>query len=123
MSEVSNRSVRWLVILMVALLAIVIAVMALMATTVHNGNDYDFGMMGSFGGSWWLMMLIPAVIIIAIVVVLLIGLSEHPAVHAPVYAQSPPPQMEPLAILDRRLASGEISVEEYTRLKNELTRH
>ncbi len=113
---------RWLIILVGALALVVI--MALIMTFAFDGtnNDYDFGMMGSWDDAMWFMMLIPAAIILVILVVLLVSISNRPAEYGPVNTSAQVQQMEPMTILDRRLASGDIPIEEYARLKNELTR-
>ena len=116
-----DRTNRWLIPLLIAVIVIVPVSMVLVMAFTGGGLDRDsgFGMMGSWGGDWWLIMLIPAAVVVVIVVLLLIALSDRPAGPASYY---PPAQSgDALAILDRRLASGEISVEEYHRLKQELT--
>jgi len=109
-------------VLLVAL-AVVVS-MALLMTFAFDGtsHDYDMGMMGSWDDSVWFMILIPAAIILVILVVLLVAVSDRPSGYSQAYAPPQVQQTEPLAILDRRLASGDISLEEYTKLKNELTR-
>ena len=105
--------------------------MMLVAMSVTGSWDHSgFDMMGWSGGGLGLMMIAPLGIIIAIVVVILVAMSDRPystggvvPYQAPYYTPySPvsPSGSDSLAILDRRLASGEMSIEEYTRIKAEL---
>ena len=128
-----DRTMRTLlVLLLVAIVAIPVVMFVAMGLT---GWDNDgIGMMGSWGGSWGLMMVIPvAVILVVILVIVLAALSDRPAgqeraaVPYPAQFYAPAasvlgPSNDSLAILDRRLASGEVTVEEYSRIKGELLR-
>lgn len=128
-----NKTVRWLIILLVALVVIVPVGMAIGMYSAGNGTagDTRLGMMDSFGGGWWVVMLIPVIVIVLILVVLISLIMEEPTQMAPpvqTYPAQYNPQYgaqnmradEPQAILDRRLASGEMGVDEYNRLKDEL---
>jgi uncharacterized membrane protein len=121
-----------MVLLLVAIVAIPVVMLLAMGLT---GWDNDgFGMMGSWGGGWGLMMVIPgAVVLIVILVIVLAVLSdgsagqERAAVPYPSQFYAPAatvsvPSNDSLAILDRRLASGEVTLDEYSRIKSELLR-
>lgn len=132
-ADSQNKIVRWFVLIIVAFVIIVFVGVAVAMTSGNNSTntDYDYGMMGSWGGAWWLMMIVPIGIVVLVALFLVIALADHPSGQAPL-AQSyptqfypqygPPLTSEPLAILDRRLASGEITIEEHARLKEELAR-
>jgi uncharacterized membrane protein len=66
-------------------------------------------------------MLVPAAIILVILVAVLVTIPDRQVRYGSPYAP-PSVQMEPMAILDRRLAMGDLSLEEYSKLKNELSR-
>jgi uncharacterized membrane protein len=129
-----DRTIRTLlVILLVVIVAVPILMLVSMGLTGWDNDGY--GMMGSWGGGWGLMMAIPgAVILIVILAIVLAALSDRPAgqnrAAVPYPPQFYPPAVplsgtssDSMAILDRRLASGEVTVEEYGRIKNELLRH
>ena len=114
-----------LIVLLIGVPAVMLIAMALTGSWDHSGLD----MMGWSGGGLGLMMLAPLGIIIAIVVLILVAMSDRPystgrvvPYQAPYYPYSPvsPSGSDSLAILDRRLASGEMSIEEYARIKAEL---
>ncbi len=128
-----DRTIRALVVMLVVVIVAVPVVM-LVAMGLTGWDSDGFGMMGSWGGGWGLMMAIPgAVILILILIIVLAALSDRPAGQAQAtvpypaqyYTPSTPvsgPSNDSLAILDRRLASGEVTVEDYSRIKNELLR-
>lgn len=71
--------------------------------------DNDFGHMGDWGAGWWILMMLGMILFWGLVILGVIwivrelaGPREHGAESA-----------RPLDVLDRRLASGEISPEEY----------
>lgn len=121
--------------LLVLLIALLVAVPVLMLLTMGLAGGSHFqtgsGMMGDWGGDWGWMMIIPVVAVIAIVLVLVViaagDSSEHPHSHMmQYYPQYQPPIQsgsDATSILDRRLASGEITVDEYSRIKDQLTKH
>lgn len=115
-----------LIVLLIGVPAVMLIAMAVTGSWDHSGFD----MMGWSGGGLGLMMIVPLGLIIAIVIAILVAMSDRPSstggvvpYQAPYYPQySPVPSSggDSLAILDRRLASGEMSIEEYTRVKAEL---
>jgi len=119
--------------LLVVLIVLLIGVPAVMLIAMEVTGSWDhsgFDMMGWSGGGLGLMMIAPLGIIIAIVIIILVAMSDRPystgrvvpyqAPYYPPYSPVPPSGSDSLAILDRRLASGEISIEEYARIKAEL---
>jgi uncharacterized membrane protein len=128
--ENQHRPVNWLVLLVVALVVVVAVGMVLAMAFADNSpsTDGDFGMMGSWGGAWGLMMIVPIAVVVLIIIVLVIALTDrpgvptYPAVYSPPYASAPPWSGDARSVLDRRLAAGEVTVEEYNRIKDELSR-
>ena len=133
MDESSDaRLYRTLLVLLIALLVAVPVLMLLMMGLVGGSHfQTGSGMMGDWGGDWGWMMIIPVVAVIVIVLVLVAiaarDSGEHPHLHNSQYfpQYQPPVQSgsDAISVLDRRLASGEITVEEYSRIKDQLTRH
>lgn len=115
-----------LIVLLIAVPAVMLIAMALTGSWDHSGFD----MMGWSGGGLGLMMIAPVGIIIVIAIIILVAMSDRPsstggvvpyqAQYHPPYPIEPPSSGDSLAILDRRLASGEISIEEHSRIKTEL---
>lgn len=115
-----------LIVLLIGVPAVMLIAMALIGSWDHSGFD----MMGWSGGGLGLIMIAPVGIIIVIVIIILVAMSDRPsstsgvvpyhAQYYPPYPPVPPSSSDSLAILDRRLASGEISIEEYNRIKAEL---
>ncbi len=72
------------------------------------------------GGAGWIVMSLIWVVLLGTIVVVLVrifpGRDDRPAATPPPVA---PPE-RPLEILDRRLASGEIDLETYDRLRERL---
>ncbi len=104
----------WLGIALVVAIALMVILGALGAST-YGGY---YGMMS--GGSWgWaaLMMGIPVVILIVVLLAALGGLAEPAAV--PSYA---PPRENPIEILEQRDARGELTREDYLRIRDDLAR-
>lgn len=129
----SNPNDRPLHLLLVVLILLLIGVPAVMLIAMSLSGSWDhsgFDMMGWSGGGLGLIMIAPVGIIIAVVIIILVAVSDRPsstggvvphqAPYYPPYSPVPPSGSDSLAILDRRLASGEISIEEYTRIKAEL---
>lgn len=126
-----DRTMRTLVTLLVILIVVVPVVMFIamgLAGWDHSGT----GMMGSWGGGWGLMMAIPgALLLVIILIIVLVAISDKPGRQAqsnvpyPVQYYPPVPPFpvvstDAMSIMDRRLASGEISIEEYNRMKSEI---
>lgn len=114
----TNRNTSTLLWIVIALV-ISVAAMAIIGTLAFSGDESGYGMMG--GGAWgWGMafMIVPAIILILIIVVAVGGLEEKPTYNTyPVYVQ---PQPSPLDILNQRYARGELSQEEYDRIRARL---
>ena len=72
------------------------------------------------GGAGWIVMSLIWIVLLAAIVIALVrifpGRDDRPAAAPP---QAAPPE-RPLEILDRRLASGEIDLEAYDRLRERL---
>lgn len=117
-----------LIVLLIGVPAVMIIAMSVTGSWDHSGFD----MMGWSGGGLGLIMIAPVGIIMAIVIITLIAMSDRPssaggvvpyqAPYYPPYPPVPPSSSDSLAILDRRLASDEISIEEYNRIKAELVK-
>lgn len=108
-SQKSN-ALPWLGIALVVAIALMV-VLGIVSFANYGGS---YSMMGN--GSWgWavLMMGVPAIILIIILLAALGGLREPAA--GPVYA---PPQ--PLEILEQRYARGELTREDYLRIRDDL---
>ncbi len=110
----------WNSLLWIGLAAILVfgVFAAIAAATAPIGGYY--GMMG--GGTWgWgiLMMIIPALILIMILFALLGGLQGRtPAIFYPAYG---PPDGDALDALAQRYVRGELSREDYLRIRGDLT--
>ncbi len=126
-----HRYASWPILLLVSLIVIVplLMVVGLYMAGAWSGTSTDFGMMGSLGGWWPFMMIVPIVVVLVIVALILLVLGEpaRPVQYAQYYSApgysaygTQPAPADPMAILDRRLASGEITVDEYNRLKDEI---
>lgn len=72
-------------------------------------------------GGWWIVMAIGMVAFWALVVVAIVWLVRSLTHRDGSSRYRRPPDEDPLAILDRRLAEGSIEVEEYERRKRTLT--
>lgn len=120
-----HREDRFLSGIVIVLIALLIAVPILMITLMALGGLGSFGqqMMENMGSSW-LVIVIPVfgLLAIALVLLLILGRPQGGPLPPVPYPPFPTKQEEPLAILDRRLASGEIDLEEYLRLREHLTR-
>jgi uncharacterized membrane protein len=128
-----NRSMSTLVTLLVILIVAVPVVMFI-AMGLSGWDHSGIGMMGSWGGGWGLMMAIPgAILLVLVLVIILVAISDRPGhtaqsgVPYPVQFYPPVPPFpgvsnDAQSILDRRLASGELSIEEYIRMKSEIAK-
>jgi len=126
-----DRTMRTLVTLLVILIVVVPVVMFI-AMGFAGWDHSGIGMMGSWGGGLGLMMAIPgAILLVIILIIVLVAISDKPGHQAqsnvpyPVQYYPPVPPFpgvstDAMSIMDRRLASGEISIEEYNRMKSEI---
>jgi putative membrane protein len=79
------------------------------------GQSYDhYGMMGN----WWMWIMWIVGFILFVVLVFLLVSSFRSGDRGP----APPPRETPLDILKRRYAAGEITREEYERMRQDLER-
>jgi len=119
----ARRSSPWLWPVL-AILLIVGGVALLAAVMSPYGGGY-YGMMGA-GWGWGIamvaMMLVPLVVLVLLVLVFAGALSprEVPLAYVPATAV-PMPAGSALEILNARYARGEISQDEYLRIKSDLT--
>lgn len=115
----AERTNAWLWAVVAILLIVVVAVLA--ATFAPYGGGY-YGMMGAGWGWGVAMMLVPLVVLVLLILVLAGALTPHevPARYVPV---APPPVPGPTAleVLNARYARGEISRDEYLRIRADLT--
>ncbi len=107
----ATNSVVWLIVGLI----IVALVMAVVMAIFYSDNDTGFGMMGGSGLGFGAGLMIIAVVILALIIVIALGGSEN---HTVVYGT----QSNAQEILDQRYARGEISQEEYVRMKGEIAR-
>lgn len=99
-------------------LVVAIALLALFGALSMSSYGGYYGMMGS--GSWgWglLMMAVPGVLLIVILLAALGGLGERP-MAAPSWTSTSPSAVE---VLDSRYARGELSREDYLKIRADLT--
>lgn len=97
-------------------LVVAIALMAILGVLSFSTYGGSYGMMGSGSWGWAAMMMgVPAVILIVILLAALGGLREPMA--SPVYA---PPSQNPLDVLESRYARGEVTREDYLRIRDDL---
>lgn len=115
MTNTKSNTLLWLAVALI----VSVAAMAVGAMMFSGSDGGGYQMMG--GGSWgWGMafMVVPALLLVSILVVALGGLEDKPTYNAyPVYASSQP---RPLDVLNQRFARGEISQEEYERIRTRL---
>ncbi len=121
MSDHKIRTLTWLLIAFVASIALMAVIGFLTYSGTDQGYGYHYGMMG--GGGWgWVMalMVVPVVLLIVIIVYAIVGTTERTSYGPyPVYMDS----QRPIDILNYRYARGEISREEYDRIRSELGVH
>ncbi len=99
---------------------LVFGVYATIAAATAPPGGY-FGMMGNGNWGWGiLLMVVPASILIVFLLALLGGFREPtPAVIYPAY---PPSHANALDVLEQRYARGEMSREDYLRIRGDLAR-
>ncbi len=97
-----------------------IGAIAFIAVSAAPSNGY-YGMMGSGAWGWGILMLgVPALILIVVLLALLSAYREPTAaVFYPAYV---PPSENALDALEQRYARGELSREDYLRIRADLTR-
>jgi len=109
-----TNPLTWLALALVVAIGLM-AALGSWAMTTYGGYN---GMMGSGAWGWaMLMMGIPAVVLIAILFVAL-GVLREPGTYV---AYAPQPQ-HPLEILEQRYARGELTREDYLKIRDDLTR-
>lgn len=114
MANPKTNPLPWLGIALVVAIALM-AILGILTYSTYGGYP---GMMG--GESWgWatLMMGVPAVVLIVILLVALGGLREP--IAYPVYAS---PGQGPMDILEQRYARGELTREDYLKIRDDLGR-
>lgn len=79
--------------------------------------DNDFGHMGDWGAGWWILMMLGMVIFWGLVILGIVWVVRELAGRH----EHGPASLSPLDVLDRRLAEGEISPEEYEERRRILT--
>ena len=116
----ARRSSPWLWPVLAILL--VVGVVALLAVVMSPYGGGSYGMMGGGWGWGIAMMLVPLVVLVLLVLVFAGALSprEVPLAYVPATAV-PMPAGSALEILNARYARGEISQDEYLRIKSDLT--
>ncbi|MGQ9588098.1 MAG: hypothetical protein ACUVT7_06950 [Thermoplasmata archaeon] len=131
-AETDDRLLSTLLVLLLVLFVVGPGIMFVaMALTDHWGTS-SWGMMGSWSVGWLGMALVPIAAVVVIVLII-IALASDRSAGASLPSQQSTVQVYPqhqanwqahdaLSILNRRLASGEISMEEYNKIRSELTR-
>jgi len=111
----ADRKTSALILLVVGLVVSVMLI-GIVGANSFSRTSGDYGMMGGWGVGM-AFMVVPAIILILILLVAIGEFGERPGYNTyPVYV---PPQPSPLDILDQRYARGEISGDEYYRMKAE----
>lgn len=109
----------WLGIALVVALVLLVTFVALSASA-SGGYGGFMGMMGSGMGVGILYMAVPGIFLVVLLVLILVALSDR-------VGPAPPPSNAPLPatafdILDERYAKGELTPEQYARMKQEIQR-
>jgi len=118
-----NQRDQRLIIAIVIIVLVLAILIPLLMWAAGSAWMADWGFSGMMGGWWGFMGLTMALPLIIIVVVLLIIMREEER-NVPI--PPPPPVLPPMTppavqILDMRYARGELSREEYWRMREELT--
>jgi putative membrane protein len=117
MTDSKTSTLVWLVVGLV----LAVALIGVAAAVSSSGTDGDYGMM--HGGSWGFgmaFMAVPVIVLILVLVVVIAGIGDRPAQSTyPVYVPAQPGAVD---ILDHRYARGELSTDEYHRMRAELGR-
>lgn len=114
MASPKTSPLAWLGIGLVVAIALMV-ILGVLSFSTYGGY---YGMMGTGSWGWALLMMgIPAVILIVILLAALGGLREPMA-----YPASTPSPQNPLEILDQRYARGELTREDYQKIRDDLTR-
>jgi uncharacterized membrane protein len=122
MAHPEDRLLSAVVVLLIALL-IAVPVLMIIIMALGGFGSYGFNMMESLGNSWWIIVIpVFGLLAIALVLLLILGRPQGGPLPPLPYPAFPAKQEEPLAILDRRLASGEITIDEYLKLREHITR-
>ncbi len=107
------------IICFVVVLAIVAALFAPSGEFWLDGTHMQF----DWSGMWWLMILGMLVPVVIVLIVVLAILSLRPTARVQYgwrYEQSPDQKRQALEVLGERYARGEITREEYLRMKDDL---
>lgn len=111
-TKATNR-VWWLVLTIV----LVVGLIALFAALVPpSGGGY--GMMGGGWGWGVLMMVVPVVLLVLILLVAMDAIAPRSA--TPTYVPPVPPTASAIEILNARYARGEVSRDDYLRIRADL---
>ncbi len=109
-----TNALTWLAVALV----VAIGLMAALGSWAMSTYGGYYGMMGSGAWGWaMLMMGVPAVILIAILFAALGALREPMA-----YPTHAPQAQHPLEILEQRYARGELTREDYLKIRDDLAR-
>ncbi len=112
----ANRSMtplRWLGLALVVAIGLMV-VFGTLAMTTYGGY---YGMMGSAAWPWGLLMMaVPGVFLVLLLLAALGGLEGRPTADA--YAATG----SPVEILNQRYARGELTREDYLRIRDDLAR-
>ncbi len=107
----------WLAIALI----VAVVLMGILGAAFMGAYGGTYGMMGGGGWSWGLaMMAIPGVILVVILLTALGGIGDGPPSTR--YLAYAPPHANAVDILDQRYARGELSPDEYHRMRTDLSR-
>jgi len=109
MSE-KNRDLIWIFVFLVALISV------LLALTIWSGGGFMSGMMGMMGFGWGSMVLIPVVFLVLIALGAYYLITASAGTTKPTYNRGG----RAFEIIKERYAKGEITREQFLRMKMEL---